>query len=184
MRAALEECIIDGEVCAVGANGLPSFAGLTDALSAKRTGGLVYYVFDMMAGDGAKPDARAAARRARPRSKRSSASSKALTRKRFSYVDHESGDGNEMHEAACQMGLKGIVSKRIDAPYQPDDRSGIWTKAKCRASQELVVGGWKTTGSAFRSLIGRRLSRRKVRPCRHSRHRLQRAQSSRACCKR
>ena len=58
-----------------------------------------------------------------------------------------------MHEAACKMGLEGIVSKRSDAPYQPDDRSGIWCKAKCRASQELVVGGWKTTGSAFRSLI-------------------------------
>jgi bifunctional non-homologous end joining protein LigD len=41
----------------------------------------------------------------------------------------------------------------MDAPYQPNDRSGIWCKAKCRASQELVVGGWKTTGSASRSLI-------------------------------
>ena len=51
------------------------------------------------------------------------------------------------------MGLEGIVSKLIDAPYQPNDRSGIWINAKCRAGQELVVGGWKTTGSAFRSLI-------------------------------
>jgi bifunctional non-homologous end joining protein LigD len=58
-----------------------------------------------------------------------------------------------VHEAACKIGLEGIVSKGIDMPYQPNDRSGVWTKAKCRASQELVVGGWKTTGSAFRSLI-------------------------------
>src|SRR4051794_21821537 len=48
---ALGNAIIDGEVCAVGNDGLPTFAGLTDALSAKRTGGLVYYVFDLMAED-------------------------------------------------------------------------------------------------------------------------------------
>jgi bifunctional non-homologous end joining protein LigD len=58
-----------------------------------------------------------------------------------------------MHKAACKMGLEGIVSKVIDAPYKPGDRSGLWTKAKCRASQELVVAGWKTTGAAFRSLV-------------------------------
>jgi bifunctional non-homologous end joining protein LigD len=50
------------------------------------------------------------------------------------------------------MKLEGIVSKQIDAAYKPDDRSGIWAKAKCRLSQELVVGGWKMTGAAFRSL--------------------------------
>lgn len=36
---ALDDCIIDGEVCAV-REGLPSFAGLTDALTAKNTSGL------------------------------------------------------------------------------------------------------------------------------------------------
>jgi bifunctional non-homologous end joining protein LigD len=46
---ALGNVVIDGEVCAVGSDGLPTFAGLTDALSAKRTGSLVYYVFDLMA---------------------------------------------------------------------------------------------------------------------------------------
>jgi bifunctional non-homologous end joining protein LigD len=48
---ALGDAIIDGEACAVGSDGLPTFAGLTDALSAKRTGALVYYVFDLMAED-------------------------------------------------------------------------------------------------------------------------------------
>src|SRR5436853_110872 len=44
----LGNAIIDGEVCAVGSDGLPTFAGLTDALSAKRTGSLIYYVFDLI----------------------------------------------------------------------------------------------------------------------------------------
>src|SRR5436305_14944089 len=45
----LGNAIIDGEVCAIGNDGLPTFAGLTDALTANRTGSLVYYVFDLMA---------------------------------------------------------------------------------------------------------------------------------------
>lgn len=149
---SLGNAIIDGEVCAVGSDGLPSFAGLTDALSAKRTVGLVYYVFDLMAQD-------AESLMPYPLSTRKSALKKLLKklkrgdRERITYVAHHQGDGKAMHEAACNMKLEGIVSKRIDAPYQPNDRSGHWTKAKCRPSQELVVGGWKTTGPAFRSLI-------------------------------
>jgi len=34
---AFGDCVIDGEVCAVDDEGMPSFAGLTDALTAKRT---------------------------------------------------------------------------------------------------------------------------------------------------
>jgi len=150
--ARLESCIIDGEVCAVDSSGMPSFAGLTDALSAKRTGNLVYYVFDMMWHDG--EDLTLV-----PLSLRKNALKKALKKlkrvdgERFAFVDHHAGDGAAMLRAACEMKLEGIVSKRIDAPYRSGDRAGIWTKAKCRPSQELVVGGWKTTGSAFRSLV-------------------------------
>jgi len=76
-------------------------------------------------------------------------------KKRFSFVDDHAGDGAGLLKAACNMKLEGIVSKRIAAPYSPGNRSGIWTKAKCRPSQELVVGGWKMTGAAFRSLAVR-----------------------------
>jgi bifunctional non-homologous end joining protein LigD len=149
---ALEDCIIDGEVCAVDKEGMPSFAGLTDALTAKKTAGLVYYVFDLLqSGDGdilKEPlrDRKAAL-------KKLIRQLKGRDRKKLSYVDHQSGDGAAMRKAACEMKLEGIVSKRIDVPYRPNDRSGIWVKAKCRLSQELVVGGWKMTGAAFRSLV-------------------------------
>jgi bifunctional non-homologous end joining protein LigD len=149
---ALGDCIIDGEVCAVDAKGLPTFAGLTDALSAKRTNELVYYVFDMMARNGESLIGS-------PLDLRKKALAKQIRKlkrgdkNRFAYVDHHKGDGAAMLTAACKMKLEGIVSKRSDAPYKSNDRSGIWTKAKCRPSQELVVGGWKMTGPAFRSLI-------------------------------
>ena len=76
-----------------------------------------------------------------------------MRRTAFAYVSHDAGDGAALYAAACKIGLEGIVSKRIDSAYLPDDRSGVWTKAKCRASQELVVAGWKMTGGAFRSLV-------------------------------
>jgi len=147
----LDACIIDGEICAVDAKGLPSFAGLTDALTAKSTAGLVFYAFDMMFGKGEDLMEYPLLTRKKVL-KTALGKLKGADAKRFAFVDHHKGDGATMHKAACEMGLEGIVSKRIDAPYKPDDRSGIWTKAKCRLSQELVVGGWKMTGAAFRSL--------------------------------
>jgi ATP-dependent DNA ligase len=43
--------------------------------------------------------------------------------------------------AACQHGLEGIVSKRLDRPYLPGDR-GAWIKTKCLNRAEFVVVGW------------------------------------------
>jgi ATP-dependent DNA ligase len=39
------------------------------------------------------------------------------------------------------LGLEGVVSKTIDAPYAPGNR-GLWRKAKCLNRQEFVVVGW------------------------------------------
>jgi bifunctional non-homologous end joining protein LigD len=50
------------------------------------------------------------------------------------------------------MSLEGIVSKRLDAPYR-SGRTGSWTKAKCRAGHEVVIGGWTSEGKRLRSLI-------------------------------
>jgi bifunctional non-homologous end joining protein LigD len=50
------------------------------------------------------------------------------------------------------MDLEGIVSKRLDAPYR-SGRGETWTKSKCRAGHEVVIGGYTTTNGAFRSLI-------------------------------
>jgi bifunctional non-homologous end joining protein LigD len=55
-------------------------------------------------------------------------------------------------KSACQMSLEGIVSKRVDAPYR-SGRVGDWTKSKCRAGHEVVLGGWTETNGRFRSLL-------------------------------
>ena len=46
VAAALPDCIVDGEVCAVDERNMPSFAGLQTALSEGRPEGLVFFAFD------------------------------------------------------------------------------------------------------------------------------------------
>lgn len=151
---ALDDCVIDGEVCAIDKDGLPTanaFSLLTDALSAKKTAGLVFFVFDMMKGNSEDLTSY-------PLSTRKAVLKTAIKKlkrgdgQRLRFVDHQKSGGAAMLDAACRMGLEGIVSKVIDAPYRPDER-GTWTKAKCRPAQELVVGGWTTTGAKFSSLL-------------------------------
>jgi bifunctional non-homologous end joining protein LigD len=57
-----------------------------------------------------------------------------------------------VYASACKLGLEGIVSKQLDAPYR-SGRSGGWTKTKCRAGQEVVLGGWTTEAGTVRSLL-------------------------------
>jgi bifunctional non-homologous end joining protein LigD len=38
------------------------------------------------------------------------------TRRGIQYVEHTDGDGAEMFRAACNLGLEGIVSKKLNAP--------------------------------------------------------------------
>jgi bifunctional non-homologous end joining protein LigD len=56
------------------------------------------------------------------------------------YVDHQVGQGPAFYRLACEHGLEGIVSKRINGRYEPDRRS--WLKTKCLNREEFVVVGW------------------------------------------
>jgi len=54
-------------------------------------------------------------------------------------------------ESARKMSLEGIVSKQLDDVYRAGQRG--WIKIKCRAAQEVVLGGWTSEGGRFRSLL-------------------------------
>ena len=54
---------------------------------------------------------------------------------------HE-GNGAAVRRTAEELGLEGVVAKRLDSPYRPGERSDAWRKVKVTNSQELVVGGW------------------------------------------
>ncbi len=147
--AALPDGAYDGEIVALDSEARPDFPGLQAALTSGRTGKLVYFLFDAPMAD--DEDLRSL-----PLSERKARLQVVLSRpklsKRLRYVEHFTTSGGAVLEGACRMHLEGIVSKKLDAPYQ-SGRSDSWTKAKCRGGQEVVVAGWTTTGDAFRSLI-------------------------------
>ena len=145
--AGLPDAILDGAVVALDAAGQPDFAGLQAALSDGDTDDLIFFAFDLLAEDG--EDLRDLPLRERK------ARLKAMMGQgdpRLRFVDHFEAAGDAVLLSACKLELEGIISKRLDAPYR-SGRGETWTKAKCRAGHEVVIGGYTTTGSAFRSLI-------------------------------
>jgi bifunctional non-homologous end joining protein LigD len=147
----LADAIIDGEIVALNHDGAPDFAALQAALSSKQTASLVFFVFDVLFAAG--EDLRKAplgARKARLAALLGALKGRAGERIRF--VEHFKTGGDAVLRSACSMSLEGIVSKKLDAPYR-SGRGDAWVKAKCRAGQEVVIGGWTTTGANFRSLI-------------------------------
>jgi bifunctional non-homologous end joining protein LigD len=150
-RAAqqLPDCILDGEVCALDENQMPNFAALQTALSENKSESLVFFAFDLlMAG---KEDWRPMPLTDR-KSRLKALIEEADPGDAIRYVAHFESTADTVLLSACKMHLEGIVSKRLDARYL-SGRSGSWTKAKCRAGHEIVLGGWTTEAGGLRSLL-------------------------------
>jgi bifunctional non-homologous end joining protein LigD len=130
------QAYLDGELCGIGPDGIPSFSRLQAASDAGSSAGLILYLFDLLHLDGDD----VAARPLIDRKKRLAAllakvSSPVLT------SDHHLGDGPAFYDKACQLPVEGIVSKRADAPYMSGNR-GFWRKIKYLHREEFVVVSW------------------------------------------
>jgi bifunctional non-homologous end joining protein LigD len=146
--AALPDCVIDGEIVALDQRQLPSFGALQAALAAEKTDELVLCAFDLLFAGGA--DLRPLP--LRERKARLEETLRALTGSRIRYISHLESNAEAVLASACKIGLEGIISKKLDAPYI-SGRTDRWLKAKCRAGQEVVLGGWTTEGGTVRSLL-------------------------------
>ena len=51
-------------------------------------------------------------------------------------------DGPALFEAARRQGMEGVVAKRVDTSYRPGHRTADWVKVKVQRRQEVVIGGW------------------------------------------
>lgn len=138
--------LLDGEVAAVLPSGATSFQAL-QRRSAAEAAPLVYFAFDLLHLDGWDLRQVRLFERKQVLRRFLEGSPPGL---RFS--DHVRGQGPAFFDQARQLGLEGVVSKRADAPYR-EGRGGDWRKAKCRLTQEFVIGGW-TLPSDGRASIG------------------------------
>jgi bifunctional non-homologous end joining protein LigD len=143
------DCMLDGEIVATDARGITSFAMLQEALSSGRTDELVFFVFDLLWAQGRDL-------RGEPLEIRKILLEEYLGAvnkdERIRYVEHFETGGKAMLTAACKAGLEGIISKKLTARYA-GGRADSWTKAKCRAGQEVVIGGWWGDNKKLRSLL-------------------------------
>jgi bifunctional non-homologous end joining protein LigD len=149
-RAAqsLPNGIYDGEVVALDGKGLPDFGALQTALAEGQTENLVYFIFDLLYLEGRELQNV-------PLRDRKSALNRVIGELEDSsvirYVEHFDVSGKSVLETVRTMSLEGIVSKQLKDIYRPGQRD--WTKTKFRPGQEVVLGGWTSDGSRFRSLL-------------------------------
>lgn len=147
--ASLPDLIFDGEIVALDENGSPDFAALQAAISEGKTDDLVFFAFDMLFdGDRDLREETLLTRKEQLKACLEANADGVVLR----YVEHFETGGDAILQSACKLSLEGIVSKSVDAPYA-SGRSDRWTKAKCRAGHEVVIGGWATTAGKFRSLL-------------------------------
>jgi bifunctional non-homologous end joining protein LigD len=120
--------LIDGEVVVCGDDGVPSF----ELLRAKGCGATAFlWAFDLIEHNGEDLRSLPLERR-----KAELALLLAGARDGLSFNEHVEHDGASVFEAACKMGLEGIVSKRLGAPYR-SGRSRDWVKTKNPASPAM-----------------------------------------------
>ena len=113
--------IIDAEVVCLDAQGVADF----DALHSRTMDrAAVALGFDLLMFNGDDL-------RRRPLVERKAALAKLLFRSRdgIQYVEHAEGHGDKMFAAVCDLGLEGIVSKKLNAPYRSGP-SKAWIKVK------------------------------------------------------
>jgi bifunctional non-homologous end joining protein LigD len=126
--------IIDAEAVWLDRDGIAQFDALHSRIMDRAA---VACAFDLMMLDGDDL-------RRKPLSERKAALRKVLRRTKggIQYVEHGEGDGAEMFEAVCKLGLEGIVSKRIDSPYRSGP-SKSWLKIKNRkaAAATRIIDG-------------------------------------------
>ena len=112
--------IFDAEVVWLDANGVADFEALHSRHNDARA---TACAFDLMMLNG--DDLRRS-----PYVERKAALRKLLRGDRgIQYVEHAEGHGGKLFEAACKLGLEGIVSKKLDAPYR-SGKSKTWIKVK------------------------------------------------------
>ena len=136
-RLSARSAWIDGEVCAVDADGRPDFQSLQNAISGEARPQLMYFVFDLIYLNGYDlTNARLADR-------------KQLLQRLLEESDTElryspdvQGSGSSVFRKICPSGYEGIVSKRADSTYAIAARTKNWVKVKCSMRQEMVIGGF------------------------------------------
>ena len=133
-EVSAKEAILDGEICALDARGIPRFQML------QRRGGtqrppIVYFVFDLLYVDGYDLTAC-------PVVERKTKLAEILQPSNvIKLSEHIEGEGKAFFREIEKFHLEGMMAKRADSKYV-QKRSSDWLKIKTVMRQEVVIGGY------------------------------------------
>lgn len=138
--AVKKDCILDGEICSLDANGRPDFQLMQNAKKGRAP--LVYFAFDVLEVEG--QDVRHWTLEARR-----SLLAELVTESPDVRLSVQNEDGAALLRFAVEQRLEGIVAKRRGSTYT-FKRSKDWLKIKLKGRQEYVVVGY-TDGEGRRA---------------------------------
>ncbi|MGV0610026.1 ATP-dependent DNA ligase [Mycobacterium kansasii] len=136
--------VLDGEVVALDAAGVPSFNEMQNRVRATR---IEFWAFDLLYLDGRS------LLRAKYQDRRKLLETLASASELI-VPELLPGDGAEAMAYSRKRGWEGVIAKRRDSGYQPGRRSAAWVKDKHWNTQDVVIGGWRAGEGGRSSGIG------------------------------
>jgi bifunctional non-homologous end joining protein LigD len=152
--------ILDGEIIAFDDKGRPSFQQLQQRMGLTRPADVkiaeskvpaFYYAFDIMYFNGY--DLRGVALKDR----KEVLDHALIPSDRVKKIEAFKTDGIAAFKACQEVGLEGVMAKRLDSLYESSKRTKSWLKIKTTSSAEFVIGGYTeglgSRNSTFGSLL-------------------------------
>lgn len=144
LKTVGQALVLDGEVVALGKEGKPDFSLLKGNAAGRAP--LLYVVFDLLFWRGKSICAL-------PWRKRREILEDLLKRQEAVFLSPIlEGDQSSCLELVTEAGLEGVVSKEVNSPYLPGQRSHYWRKQKRRRTLDCVVVGLRRKNGGVRSL--------------------------------
>ncbi|UQX12100.1 ATP-dependent DNA ligase [Candidatus Mycobacterium methanotrophicum] len=136
--------VLDGEVVALDASGVPRF---TEMQNRARSTRIEFWAFDLLYLDGRS------LLRARYSDRRQLLETLAGVGG-VNVPELLAGDGAEALDYSRKHQWEGVIAKKRDSTYRPGRRSASWLKHKYWNTQEVVIGGWRAGEGGRTSGIG------------------------------
>jgi bifunctional non-homologous end joining protein LigD len=147
--AGLTDAVLDGEVVVLDDEGRPSFTALAERMHVRDEGRahqlgattpVNYMIFDVLRANGTDICSVPYGER---RAWLESLADRLGGAGRW-VLPPPLSDGDATLAAVRDLGMEGVVAKRISSAYRPGVRSPDWVKIKCEYTGCYVVGGWRT----------------------------------------
>jgi bifunctional non-homologous end joining protein LigD len=149
--------ILDGEVVAFDEEGRPSFERLQSRMHLAsdsavrrrmRDTPVTYVIFDVLYLDGHSTLSLAYEQR------REVLEALGLEGAAWRVPAYHRGEGAALLAATRDLGIEGVVAKRLDSTYSPGQRTSAWVKVKNVCEQDVVIGGWTPGEGGRASTLG------------------------------